>query len=203
MPHPADDSSAGSQPAVESTAVLFDRIRQGDEAARRRLFERFLPILQRWAHGRLPGSARGLADTDDLVQITLIRALNRLTEFEPRREGAFLSYLRQILLNSVREELRRASRKPSAASVEDSLPDPSPSVIEQAVGRETMARYEGALAALPEELREAVILRIEFDYSYPEIAEALGRPSANAARMAVTRALVKLAEVMDDEPGRA
>ncbi len=203
MPHPADDSSAGSQPAVESTAVLFDRIRQGDEAARRRLFERFLPILQRWAHGRLPGSARGLADTDDLVQITLIRALNRLTEFEPRREGAFLSYLRQILLNSVREELRRASRKPSAASVEDSLPDPSPSVIEQAVGRETMARYEGALAALPEEHREAVILRIEFDYSYPEIAEALGRPSANAARMAVTRALVKLAEVMDDEPGRA
>jgi RNA polymerase sigma-70 factor (ECF subfamily) len=188
---------------VESTAVLFDRIRQGDEAARRRLFERFLPILQRWAHGRLPANARGLADTDDLVQITLIRALNRLTEFEPRREGAFLSYLRQILLNSVREELRRASRKPSAASVEEGLPDPSPSVIEQAVGRETLARYEAALAMLPEEHREAVILRIEFDYSYPEIAEALGRSSANAARMAVTRALVKLAEAMDDESARA
>jgi RNA polymerase sigma-70 factor (ECF subfamily) len=200
---PADDSSAGSQPAVESTAVLFDRIRQGDEAARQRLFERFLPILQRWAHGRLPGSARGLADTDDLVQITLIRALNRLTEFEPRREGAFLSYLRQILLNSVREELRRATRKPSAASVEENLPDPSPSVIEQAVGSETLARYESALAALPEEHREAVILRIEFDYSYPEIAEALGRPSANAARMSVTRALVKLAEAMDDESAGA
>jgi RNA polymerase sigma-70 factor (ECF subfamily) len=200
---PDDASSSGSQPAVESTAVLFDRIRQGDEAARRRLFERFLPILRRWAHGRLPGSARGLADTDDLVQITLIRALNRLTEFEPRREGAFLSYLRQILLNSVREELRRASRKPSAAGVEESLPDPSPSVIEQAVGRETMVRYESALAALPGEHREAVILRIEFDYSYPEIAEALGRPSANAARMSVTRALVKLAEAMDDQTGRA
>jgi RNA polymerase sigma-70 factor (ECF subfamily) len=162
------------------------------------LFERFLPILRRWGHGRLPGSARGLADTDDLVQITLIRALNRLTEFEPRREGAFLAYLRQILLNSVREELRRATRKPSAGSLEDQRADPSPSAIEQAVGRETLERYESALAALPEEHREAVILRIEFDYSYPEIAEALGRSSANAARMTVTRALVKLAEAMDE-----
>ena len=203
MPDPADDSSTASPRAAESTAVLFDRIRQGDEGARQRLFERFLPILRRWAHGRLPGSARGLADTDDLVQITLIRAFNRLGEFEARREGAFLAYLRQILLNSVREELRRATRKPSAASVDEHLVDPAPSVIEQAVGRETLTRYETALAALPEEHREAVILRIEFDYSYPEIAEALGRSSANAARMAVTRALVKLAEAMDDESERA
>jgi RNA polymerase sigma-70 factor (ECF subfamily) len=42
-------------------------------------------------------------------------------------------------------------------------------------------------------------MRIEFGFTFPEIAEALGRPSANAARMTVSRALVRLAEVMDHD----
>jgi RNA polymerase sigma-70 factor (ECF subfamily) len=60
-----------------------------------------------------------------------------------------------------------------------------------------MERYEEALGALDERQREAVILRIEFGYSHEEVAEALGAPSANAARMIVTRALVRLSELLD------
>src|SRR5206468_605262 len=63
---------------LESTATLLARLRKGDLAARDRILARYRPTLQRWAHGRLPSRARGLVDTDDLVQITLIRALNRL-----------------------------------------------------------------------------------------------------------------------------
>ena len=66
------------------------------------------------------------------------------------------------------------------------------------MGRETVEAYEEALSRLPEETQEAVILRIEFGYSYDQIAEALGKPSANAARMTVARALVHLAEVMGE-----
>jgi RNA polymerase sigma-70 factor (ECF subfamily) len=171
-------------------------MRGGDEAARQRLFERFLPILRRWAHGRIPARARGMADTDDIVQVTLIRALNRLDAFEPRREGAFLAYLRHILLNSVREELRRAGRKPSASGQEFERADPAPSPLEQAIGADELARYEQALGDLPVESREAVLMRIEFGYSYAEIAEALGKPNPNAVRMTISRALVKLAERM-------
>ncbi len=57
-------------------------------------------------------SGRDLADTDDLVQNTLLRALDQVRSFEPRREGAFLSYLRRILLNQVKDEIRRLTRRP-------------------------------------------------------------------------------------------
>src|SRR6476660_8945498 len=76
---------------LESTAELLERIRSGDESARERLVSRYLPILKRLGHGRLPARARDLSDTDDLVQVTLIRALDHIETFEMRREGAFLA----------------------------------------------------------------------------------------------------------------
>jgi len=185
---------------LESTAALLGRVRDGDAAARERLVARYLPLLKRWARGRLPGSARGMVDTDDLVQITLLRALDHVNEFEPRREGAFLAYLRTIVLNSVRDEIRRAARRPGREPLSDELElvagDPSP--LERAIGRDAVEDYERALVTLPEEQQEVVILRLELGLDYGEIAEASGRPSANAARMAVSRALVRLAEVMDE-----
>lgn len=181
---------------LESTATLLSLVRGGDGSARDRLLERYLPILRRWARGRLPSGARDLLDTDDLVQVSLLRALNHMEAFEPQREGAFLAYLRRIVLNAVRDEIRRVARRPTAEPLEMEIPSQGPSHLERAIGREALEAYEEALASLPEEQQEAVILRIEFGYSYPEIAEALERPSANAARMMVSRALVRLAEVM-------
>jgi RNA polymerase sigma factor (sigma-70 family) len=175
----------------ECTTALLARVRGGDAMAREQLLARYLPRLRRWAHGRLPRHARHSTDTDDLVQVTLVRALNRLHEFEPQREGAFLAYLRTILLNAVREEIRRVARNPSTIPLDESL-----SRVEQDVGVTLLTRYEAALGRLGEVDREAVILRVEFGYSHREIAEAIDSPSANAARMTVTRALVRLAELM-------
>jgi len=182
-----------SPSSLESTQVLLERIRAGEPAARDRLIARFLPILRAWAHGRLPMHARGLADTDDLVQITLVRALNHLETFEYRHDGSFIAYLRQGVVNAIRQEIRRAKRRPSGDLVDESLADPSPSVVEEAVGREVLERYEAALLELTADQREATLLRVEFDMSYPEIAAAMGKPSANAARMLVVRALVHVA----------
>src|SRR5947208_16437739 len=81
----------------ESTVTLLQRIRAGDLGAREHLLGRYLPLLRRWAHGRLPVYARALDDTDDLVQITLLRSLKHLDQFEAERSGAFLAYLRQTL----------------------------------------------------------------------------------------------------------
>jgi len=183
---------------LETTSDLLARVRAGDGAARERLVARYLPILRRWAHGRLPFSARGLADTDDLVQVTLLRALDRVEEFEPRREGAFLAYLRSILLNAIRYEIRRSVRLPGGAKLGENVADPEPSPLEQAIGRDLLDSYETALATLPEDQQEAVILRVEFGFTHEEIAAATGSPSANAARMRVSRALVRLAEALDE-----
>jgi RNA polymerase sigma factor (sigma-70 family) len=177
----------------ERTTELLARVRAGEGDARERLLARYLPKLRRWAHGRLPGYARALADTDDLVQVTLIRTLNRLQEFKPQHEGALLAYLRTVLLNAVREEIRRTARRPQTIGLDDSVPQ-----VEQMVGSPIVESYEAALARLGERDREAVILRVEFGYTHEEIAEALGSTSANAARMTVTRALVRLADEMRD-----
>ena len=198
--------SSAHQPAGdEPTAILLDRAcSESDadrEAARALLVERFLPRLQRWARGRLPQGARSRAETDDLVQVTLMRALRRVDSFENRGDGAFLAYLRQILLNAVRDEIRHVSRRPhhNPLPQEEHLQpaDDSPSAVEQAIGREAIERYEAALVELEPRQREAVLLRVEFGYDYADIAEAVAAPSANAARMVVSRALVRVAECME------
>jgi RNA polymerase sigma factor (sigma-70 family) len=181
---------------LDSTVSLLARFRAGDETARDRLLSRYLPVLRRWAHGRLPSHARQLADTDDLVQITLIRALNHMESFEPSREGAFLLYLRRILMNALRDEIRRSRLRPSSGEPEAGIPDPGRSALEELIGNETIDRYEAALAELTEEQREAVVLRIEFDFKHEQIAQAIGKPTANAARMLVSRALLRVAETM-------
>ena len=191
----------GRKVNLESTATLLALVRGGDFEARERLIARYLPMLQRWAHGRLPHYARDLADTDDLVQISLLRALDHVGEFEPRREGAFLAYLRQILLNSIRDEIRRTGRKPGHEPLDEKMPDRMPSMVERILGKQKVERYEAALARLNKEQQEAVILRIEFGFTFPEISEALGGKQPNTVRMMVVRALVRLAEAMDeDEP---
>lgn len=186
-------------PAPDSTALLLQQVRAGDAAARERLVARHLPLLRAWAHRRLPPGARGLADTDDLVQVTFVRALNQVQGFEPRHEGAFLAYLRQILLNAVRDEIRRGRRRGPHEAVDPGIEAPGPSPLESAIGRDALERYDRAFGQLGAEQQEAVFMRVEMGMTYEEIAEALGKNSANTARMVVSRALARLALVMEDD----
>ena len=178
----------------ESTATLLSLLRDGDGSARDRLVARYLPLLRRWAHGRLPGYARDLNDTNDLVQITLLSALKNLEQFESRHEGALLAYLRTSLMNAIRQEIRRTTRHGGA---HEPLPEDSVWPLDAELSRrldtDRWLDYEQALARLDPEQREAVILRLEFGMGWAEIAAALDRPSADAARMLVSRALVELA----------
>jgi RNA polymerase sigma factor (sigma-70 family) len=192
MPNETDQDSPTSN--LESTTLLLARVREGDEAARNRLMERFWAPLHRWAHGRLPRKAAPLVDTDDLVQNALLRSLDHIEAFESRREGAFLAYLRKILMNLIRDEARRVARQPAQEELPENLADGSPSPLEETVGNEALARYEAALARLPEVDQEVVMLRLELGFSYPQVAEAIGSLSPNAARMRVVRAVMRLAE---------
>jgi RNA polymerase sigma-70 factor (ECF subfamily) len=182
--------------APDATIDLVERAKSGDSAALDRLLARFLPMLRRWASGRLPRWSRDLMDTDDLVQETVIRAVQRLDRFEVRHEGALQGYLRQAIINRIRDEVRRAGRAPEVTPLNDGQRDRSASPLELAIGREAGERYEQALARLRPEEREAIVTRIELEYSYRQVADALGKPSADAARMAVGRALLRLAEEM-------
>src|SRR5262245_57801397 len=185
-------------PELESTDSLLTLVRRGDSQARERLVRRFLPVLTRWARGRLPLDSRDLAETDDLVQLTLIRAEAHLGHFESRHEGSFLAYLRHALLNAIRDEIRRSRRRPPRMMLDTGIADPHRSAVEEAIGNEALERYEAALLELSEEQREAVILRLEFGMTHSEIAAAMFKPSPNAARMVVARALVHVVEAMSE-----
>jgi RNA polymerase sigma-70 factor, ECF subfamily len=182
---------------LESTLVLVQRAKAGDAAALDRLFARCLPPLRRWASGRLPRSFRDLMDTDDLVQETVIRTVKRVDSFEPRHEGALQAYLRQAVMNRIRDEVRRAARRPAATTLDEDHHEWSASPLDEAIGRQAVDRYEAALARLRPEEREAIIMRVEMNETYDAIARALGKPTADAARMAVSRALVRLAQEMN------
>jgi len=186
---------------LESTAFLLSKAKNGDSAARETLCSIYIPVLTKWAHGRLPLYARDLSETDDLVQISLLKALDKLETFNPMGEGAFLAYLRKILLNNIRSEIRRYSRASGKVSIEDNLDlvDDDSTLLEKAVGLEIIEKYEIALSNISEQSREAIILRVEFGYTFPEIAVAMNLNSGNAARMIVTRALHKLAESMNEQ----
>jgi len=176
---------------------LLRQVRQGDRAALDALFERHTPGLRRWARGRLPRWARGVSDTADLVQDVLLNAFRRIDAFEAQRKGALQAYLRQAIQNRIRDEFRSFSRRAPHDPLESDRFDDAPSPFDQAVDAETAARYAKALARLDEGDRELIVGRIELGYSYDQLAAACGRPTAESARLAVRRALLRLAGEMD------
>ena len=184
---------------VEPTIDLIRRVRSGDARARDELLKRCLPPLRRWAHGRLPRQIRDLNDTDDLVQVTLFKSLARLDQFESAGPGAFLAYLRQALLNQVRDEIRRHQRRPEHTEIDVETDDADAQTpIEQLVGSERVRAYEKALAELPKHQQGLIVMRIEFGMSYPEIAAEMGS-APDAVRMSVARAIVQLSRKIGSE----
>ncbi len=174
---------------LSTTALLIKRIENGDEAASEELMRLCQPLLLRWAHGRIPYSQKQLLETHDLVQETLLRGLQRIGHIETPRPGAFLAYLRRIFINGINDSLRKA--QPST-DLEQVLNSRSQFATEHDLDQ--FIQYESALAKLSEAEQELVVLRMEFGLSYAEIAESLNKPSPDAVRMALTRALAKLTD---------
>ena len=200
MSSPSHDPAALAAP--HTTQLLLHRIRSGDAAAREELLRRVMPLLQRWAHGRLPASARGAIDTADLVQVSIMRALARVGEFESAHPGAFFAYLRQILVNAVRRTIADEIKPGYAVAVDDvagELVDHG-SALERVVGRDNLIAYEQALAALPPAHRSLVVMRFEFGMSFVEIAQELDE-TPDGVRIKLNRAIKKmLAAMADPEP---
>lgn len=181
---------------METTIELLERVKVGDKAALDDLVERSVPPLRRWARGRLPQHARSLQETQDLVQNAVMRAIPRLKTFEALHPGALQAFLRQAVANEIIDEIRKVKRRPEPVAIADELPSHEPSPLEQAIGREGFERYETALARLKPADQEAIIARMELQQSYEEVALALAKPNANAARAAVKRAIERLLKEM-------
>ena len=155
------------------------------------LVARHWPRLQRWAHRRLPGWARAEADTPDLVQDAFLGAWRNLSAFEPRSRHALASYLRAAVRNRICDEHRRIARRaPGPLPHEISAPE-SVSPLDRLLALEKERRYRIALAKLSDSDRELIVAHVELGYSHAQLGHMTGR-SANAARMALQRAIERL-----------
>jgi RNA polymerase sigma-70 factor (ECF subfamily) len=181
---------------VDSSVELLRKAQSGDNDALNRLLTRYLPRLQRWARGKLPWGLRTMLDTEDLVQDAIINALPHLDKLEIRTERALEFYLQRAVRNRIIDLHKRARRRPARKEIPEhfAADDTSPEVA--AIGAEALDRYERALASLKDEECQAIVLRVELGLDYKELAAQLGKPSSDAARMLVTRAIVRLADKM-------
>src|SRR4051812_21706814 len=175
---------------------LLIRAQGGDRRALNELFRRELPLLRRWAQTRVPRGLWYRADVDDLVQLTFLRTLRRYCDFKQREGAAFQHYLRRILLNLTKDEIRSVVRHPEHASLDGVEAIVKPSALDLLLGRESRARFRAAVAQLRPRSRTALLGRLEQGLTYDEIAELIGVAGPGAARAIVGRSVERVAQLM-------
>jgi len=178
----------------ERSFVLLRRAQAGDSQAIERIIARYHPRIERWASGRLPGYARSLLDTGDVIQEAMIKVIRNLPRIQINEEKGLLPYFRKTIDNLVRDEIRKHARMGGGDALQGNERAPGPSPLEEAIGRDVRERYERALAKLRPEEQHAILLRVELDCDWAFVADEMGKPTPDAARVAVSRALVRLAE---------
>ena len=195
MTEPDDESNAPLGEEDFNTSELLSRAQGGDRQAVERIFQRVLPLLFRHAHGRLPAAARGRMDTADVVQDTLAAIIPKLGQFDPAHPERFKAYLKKAARNRVIDEARRVKRQGVAVPAESiQLPSNEMTPAEAVLLREDYERFLRAFRRLPPRERELIAGRLHLGLSYRELAAATGRSSEDAARVALRRALGRLAE---------
>ena len=196
-PPPQDEAYTDALLSDETTMELVVRAREGDRMAVEALLQRCLPVAD--ALGARQAARRPRAaslDTGDLVQEAALHALRRLDVFEPRHVGAMQAYLRQSVINRIRDEVRRVTRHPAPVELPPDHAADATSPLEAAIEAESYERYRKALSTMNPRHREIVVARVELQWSLAEIAQRFGMRTADAARMAVSRALKRLSSEM-------
>jgi RNA polymerase sigma-70 factor, ECF subfamily len=165
----------------ERDRLLVERVRAGDGAAFRELFEKY----HRRAYSVAYGVVKSKEDALDVVQEAFVKVHKHLDSFQGT--SSFYTWLYRIVMNLAIDHLRRRKNgKPveydDAISREgDDEAGILPRLLESnpgktAVRHELMARVEAALATLPEYHRQVIILREIEGMSYEEIAEVMDVP---------------------------
>lgn len=211
LPSHEPRSPHGGDGSLDSTLRLVEAAQAGEREALEALFERYLPRVRRIVALRAGYRLRQLEDVDDLVQDALLRVFRDLDRFEARSEGSFRSWIARCVEREVIDGARRANAEKRGGARVRRFGDASDSLLAESIfagdsptpsavlrGRELEERLEEALLALPDHHREVIVLRKICEMSYAEIARTLGFAEEVNARMAVSRALKRLRELLGE-----
>jgi RNA polymerase sigma-70 factor (ECF subfamily) len=192
------------EPAPE-TDKLLAAARAGSAEALGKALETCRRYLLLVAERRLDPKLRAKGGASDLVQETFLEAQRDFDAFRGTSEAELLAWLSRLLLNNVgnfarryrgtdkrdvgREVVLQADGSSSAVAPDPAADTPSPS--RQAMDNEQAAALQQALARLPDDQRQAIVMRYQEGLSFEEIGRRLNR-SPDAARKLWTRAMERL-----------
>jgi RNA polymerase sigma-70 factor, ECF subfamily len=190
---------------------LLQEARAGDAARLGQLLELYRRYLALLARVQIGQRLQGKADASDIVQETFLHAHRNFARFRGTSEGEFVSWLRQILATNLANLLRRylgaqgrdvrlereigEAFDRSSILLAQGLAAPQSSPSHQASRREQSVLLADALAQLPQDYRDVLVLRHLEGLTFPQVAERMGR-SLDSVEKLWMRGLARLRRLL-------
>jgi RNA polymerase sigma-70 factor, ECF subfamily len=202
-------------PDQDETRELLDNARRGDDAAVNGLMERHRDSLHRMVQCRLNRGMARRVDASDVVQDALLTASRRLSEYLQKPALPFHAWLRQLARDRLADEYRRqladkrdiAREQSVGAGQRSSLnplaqaPDRNLTPAAILLKKELAEQFHQAIAQLPEDAQEIILMRHSEQLTNSQAAELLGLTEA-AAGMRYLRALRQLKPLLCESPSQ-
>jgi RNA polymerase sigma-70 factor (ECF subfamily) len=203
--------------ADPDTEYLIEQASQGDPAARQQLLGRYRDRLRKMVRVRMDRRLAARVDPSDVIQEALADATAKLSDYLCRRPLPFYPWLRRLAWERlvklhrrhIRAGVRSVSREDpgrptlpdeSALELARRLVDPGSSPSDHLVRKELCRRVQAALARLPVNDREVLVMRYLEQLSNAEIGAALGIREG-AVKMRHLRALERIRGLLAGQPG--
>ncbi len=199
--------------AATTPDKLLHQARSGDSKQLGELLEIYRRYLHLLARIEIRRNLQAKLDASDLVQDTLLEAHRNFPRFQGSSETQFVCWLRQIMAANLANFLRRylgtqgrdvrlerdlaVRLDQSSRMLDRGLIDRGSSPSHQAARREQAVLLADALEKLPEDYREALILRHLEGLTFPEVSQRMGRSLDSVEKLWV-RGLAQLRRVMGD-----
>lgn len=202
----------GELPDLTESMRLLKRAQGGDELALDDLFRRYEARLSRIVRIHMSSKLRRCVETVDVVQETYKAALKRIHELELRSTASILQWLAKIAQNQMldihrrfygnKRDKSREVRLGDGARGDDDDPGGFVPVVRTGTPAELAAQQElreiidVAVAGLPDDERDVILLRTYYGGSWEWVAEQMGRPGGDAARQLHRRARMRLSRLL-------
>lgn len=189
-----------TEPEESASLDLVARIQKGDEDAWGELYRRYHDQLLFTVRMRLGSGLRAVLQSEDVFQSVALDALQALRHFEYRGPGSLERFLKQMVLNKIRDRAKYfgAEKRAGGVALEASELDAVALNADDGPGyheAETYEQLEQAIKSLPDDMREVLLLRKVEGLTSREVAEQLGRSDASVRQLA-SRAMAKVAAEM-------
>ncbi len=189
---------------TETTALLLEA-KGGSDEALNRLLDRCAGKLLALIRLRMDRALRARMESRDILNATLLKAFQRLDQFEKADGSSLMGWLARIAENEMRDQRDyhgRQRRDAAKVFVPDNGLDGLEARVRSQTSRlflkEKLGRLEAALQALDEPHREVILLRKFEELSFPDIGKRMGK-SADACRMLLARAMAALTIAMQGD----